>query len=372
MASISTDANGNRTILFFGVRKKREVIYLAKTPLKVVKGIKSNIESLVAGLKANLPMDGQIANWIAGLDDDLHNRLADMQLFKRRAKRGATTLASFIDGYHANRTDWAPNSLKNHKQCREWLVSYFGCDKDVRDITEADADNFRQFLVSKHLAEDWVRRLCGFARQYFSAMGILIDSNPFGKMKNIAMKGNASRYFFLNRDLTAKVMAAMPDDEWRLIFGLCRYAGFRCPSEHNVLRWADINWKAGSVRIDSPKTGVRTFPLFPELASLLKAMPRKDEMVFPGHHYNINLRHQFMCHLLKAKIEPWPKLFQNLRSTRETELMENYPAHVVCAWLGNTEAVAKKHYLQVTDDHFRRATAQNTGREFFGCLSGTF
>jgi len=38
-----------------------------------------------------------------------------------------------------------------------------------------------------------------------------------------------------------------------------------------------------------------------------------------------------------------PKLFQNLRSTRETELMETYPAHVVCAWIGNSEAVARKH-----------------------------
>ena len=30
--------------------------------------------------------------------------------------------------------------------------------------------------------------------------------------------------------------------------------------------------------------------------------------------------------------------------------------HVVCAWIGNTKAVAAKHYLQVTEDHFRKAT----------------
>ncbi|MBA4016488.1 MAG: hypothetical protein C0483_04815 [Pirellula sp.] len=59
-----------------------------------------------------------------------------------------------------------------------------------------------------------------------------------------------------------------------------------------------------------------------------------------------------MC---RAGIEPWPKLFQNLRSTRETELMETYPAHVVCAWIGNSESVAQKHYLQITDEHFAKA-----------------
>ena len=49
------------------------------------------------------------------------------------------------------------------------------------------------------------------------------------------------------------------------------------------------------------------------------------------------------------------KLFQNLRSTRQTELAESYPVHVVCAWIGNSQAVAMEHYLQVTDEHFEQA-----------------
>ena len=50
-----------------------------------------------------------------------------------------------------------------------------------------------------------------------------------------------------------------------------------------------------------------------------------------------------------------PKLFQNLRSTRQTELEETFPSHVVCSWTGNSEKIAKAHYLQVTDEHFERA-----------------
>jgi len=57
----------------------------------------------------------------------------------------------------------------------------------------------------------------------------------------------------------------------------------------------------------------------------------------------------------KAGLTVWPKLFQNLRSTRETELAELYPVQVVCAWIGNSPAVAAKHYLQVTDEHFSKA-----------------
>ena len=56
----------------------------------------------------------------------------------------------------------------------------------------------------------------------------------------------------------------------------------------------------------------------------------------------------------------WPKLFQNLRSTRETELTETFPLHVVTAWLGNSQLIAAKHYLQVTDSHFQEATQNPT------------
>ena len=29
--------------------------------------------------------------------------------------------------------------------------------------------------------------------------------------------------------------------------------------------------------------------------------------------------------------------------------------HVVCRWIGNSQPIAAKHYLQVTDEHFSRA-----------------
>jgi hypothetical protein len=45
-------------------------------------------------------------------------------------------------------------------------------------------------------------------------------------------------------------------------------------------------------------------------------------------------------------------------AARETELAESFPMHVVCQWIGNTQAIAAKHYLQVTDDHYSQATEQ--------------
>ncbi|MBA3481221.1 MAG: hypothetical protein H0T51_05340, partial [Pirellulales bacterium] len=57
----------------------------------------------------------------------------------------------------------------------------------------------------------------------------------------------------------------------------------------------------------------------------------------------------------RLKMDRWPRVFHNMRSTRQTELEEIFPSHVVCAWLGNSEAVARKHYLQVTESHYEQA-----------------
>ena len=104
----------------------------------------------------------------------------------------------------------------------------------------------------------------------------------------------------------------------------------------------------------------RVVPLFPELRPYLKEVWDQAE---PGTQYvitryrdtNSNLRTQLMRIIGRASLKPWPKLFQNLRSTRQTELEETFPSHIVCAWIGNSQRVAEKHYLQVTDEHYAKA-----------------
>jgi len=101
-------------------------------------------------------------------------------------------------------------------------------------------------------------------------------------------------------------------------------------------------------------------PLFPELRPYLEdcydlAEPGTKYVITRYRDTNANLRTQLLRIINRAGLKPWPKLFQNLRSTRQTELEETFPSHVVCAWIGNSEQIARKHYLQVTDEHFERA-----------------
>jgi integrase len=183
--------------------------------------------------------------------------------------------------------------------------------------------------------------------------------------ERVAVRSDAARQFFVTRDMIDKVIEKCPDAEWRLIVSLSRFGGLRCPSEHLALKWADVNWD-GRILVRSPKTehhegkGTRIIPLFPELRPYLSkvfedAEPGTEFVINRYRDSNANLRTQFERIIHRAGLEPWEKLFQNLRATRQTELAETWPIHVVCRWLGNSRAVAQEHYLQVTDDHFARA-----------------
>ena len=76
----------------------------------------------------------------------------------------------------------------------------------------------------------------------------------------------------------------------------------------------------------------------------------------PNGWRNCNLRTAFDKLVRRAGLESWPRLFHNLRSSRETELLESFPVHVVAMWMGHDAKVSLKHYAQTTQDHFDRAT----------------
>ncbi|MBN1590959.1 MAG: site-specific integrase [Pirellulales bacterium] len=173
----------------------------------------------------------------------------------------------------------------------------------------------------------------------------------------------------MTREEIEKVLEACPDAQWRLIVALSRFGGLRCPSEHLALRWRDVDWARGRFTVHSPKTEhhpggeSRQLPLFPEVKKYLdevweQAEPGTEYVITQYRDTNQNLRSRLLDIIWAAGLKEWPKLFQNMRSTRQTELAEIYPMHVVCDWIGNSAAVAAKHYLQTTDEHFAQASQE--------------
>ncbi|MCS6977612.1 MAG: hypothetical protein NZM31_11475, partial [Gemmatales bacterium] len=70
---------------------------------------------------------------------------------------------------------------------------------------------------------------------------------------------------------------------------------------------------------------------------------------------NANFRTTFAKIILRAGLEPWPRLWYSLRASAESDLAQAFPLATVTKWLGNTPSVALKHYVDPTDEAFRRA-----------------
>ena len=65
----------------------------------------------------------------------------------------------------------------------------------------------------------------------------------------------------------------------------------------------------------------------------------------------------------RAGRQPWPRPFHNLRSSQESELLQDHPLHVVAKWMGHDVSIAAKHYAQVLPADFQKASGVNTDRD---------
>ena len=135
-------------------------------------------------------------------------------------------------------------------------------------------------------------------------------------------------------------------------------------SQRDTGRFSD--WTNRRIKVTSPKSEhyegkeSRLIPFFPESQAVLEeGKVNAGDSPFVIVRYREatqNLGTTFRKIVKRAGLKLWPKLFQNLRSTRQTELCEEFPSHAVCEWIGNSERVAKEHYLQLTDAHFEKAS----------------
>jgi hypothetical protein len=133
-----------------------------------------------------------------------------------------------------------------------------------------------------------------------------------------------------------------------------------------------VDWAGDRFTVRSSKTahhdggGIRQTPIFRELLPYLREAydqaPEGEIYCCPQYENACQMYRKIVEAAVKrAGLTPWPKLFQNLRSTRETELCRNYPIHNVTKWLGNSPNIAIRHYLQTTDADYKEA-AQHGAR----------
>ena len=369
MASVIDDPNGRKRIQFVGRNGKRKTVRLGKATARQAEAFKVRLEHLVlaaSGVSGNL--EDETARWLADLSDTMYARLAAVGLVKAR-QHGRMTVKDLLDVFFQH-LNVKPITALGYQATKAAILEFFAPDTSVRDVEPLKAAEWRAKMKADGLAEATISKRVKLARQIFR-QGVrwkLLAENPFADVR-AGSQMNKSRQRYISREDAQKVLDACPDAQWRLLFALSRFGGLRCPSEHLALKWSDVDWERNRFRVTCSKTerhdgrGERLVPIFPELRPyLLAAFEQAEEgvdyVITRYRDANANLRTQLQRIIRKAGLPPWPRLFHNLRSSRQTELAERFPAHVVCAWIGNTERVAQDHYLQVTDGHFTRACGE--------------
>ncbi|MBA3484667.1 MAG: site-specific integrase [Pirellulales bacterium] len=379
MASLSKDKSGLRRILFKAPDGKRKTLYLGRTPEKQATGIMRHVERLVTcRIDGSAPPE-ETARWLASCNSELRSKLAALELAPEAKRQDVVTVAGLVERYRA-RPKWKtlkPGTQRCITQAICHLLHHFDPTTPIRDITAADAlDFYDGLLVAKSaggrgLAVATANLTASIVATMFiyAVDAELIDRNPFRKLPRGDRRGNNT---MVSAETSAKVLAEIHGTENRLVFGLARWGGLRTISEHRQLRWGDVDWAGLRLLVHSPKTErhegkeTRWLPLFPEIAKLLEERFNEaeegEEFILPS--YRLASGHKatkMLCAALRrAKVEPWSRLFHSLRASRQSELAEQYPAHVVSAWIGNSVAIGEKHYMMVNDGHFEKATQNPT------------
>lgn len=395
MASLSKDSGRDGFRLsFYGCDSRKRSIWLGGYSRRMAEAVKDHVEHLLAAKGAGVAVDLHSAKWLGSIGPELRSKLAKADLIERlAADNQPIELGPFLEQYSSLRSDVKESTRLQYRTAIRSLVEFFGSDRRVDSITSADAEAWRIHVRKNGSGRDndsgWsdntTRRIAGRCRQFFThAIKLkLIIENPFVGF-SVAVHGNSKRQQFVPREVIRQVLDACNCPELRAVIALSRYAGIRVPSEVVGLTWQDVDLESRRLTIRALKTehhedgGLRFCPIFPELLPYLQELfdvarpgidvPMSAPVISRWRSSKQNLRTAFRKLLIQAGVKPWPKLFHNLRASRQTELLAEFPAADVCDWLGNSQAVAMKHYAMATSDSFQKAVCCSTRGSIRGDL----
>lgn len=366
MASVSTSANGTRKIQQTLPNGKRATLYVGRMGKAVARDLADLIERLATAAKYGQNVDARDKAALEQLTDECYGKLVEWGLCPPR--KAAVTVAQLIADYRASLTVKA-GTLAAYKQGLDDFEAYVGGSTKLADIDARLVEQWKTSMrgrVAPATAAKRMRTVKNLMRK--AVRWRLIPHSPCDGIA-AGSQSNPARQFFVTPEVATKVMESITDPDLKLAFVLARWLGVRVPSELAGLTWGDVLWEQGKVRIKSPKTAHhegadhRFAPLFPEVAKALQdafdAAPEGATYVFGerlrSRGATVNLRTALRRGIERAGLRPWPRLWQNLRASRATELAREYPGHVAASWLGHCAAVAQSHYWMVGDADFAKA-----------------
>ena len=370
MATLSREIKGDKTTpLRLYVTPPgttaRKLIYLGRLAEKHAETIRRHVTELEEAAKVGVRPAVETVQWLASIDPKLHGKLVQHGL---AATRQQTTLGPWLDEYLGSCSDLKPASLVKLRQTATKLVQFFGPTTPLRSLTPDAASRWRTSLAATPLTTATVKTHSGNAKTLFTQAvdRKLIDASPFDHLPS-GSTPSADRQH-VTQQQAAAVVAFLPDAEWRLLFGLARYAGLRSPSETSLLTPADVDLSDPAdprLTVRSPKTerhpghATRQVPVTLALLPLLQ--DRLAELAHPDAplvtKLGGNVRRTLHAAIKAAGLDQWPDLMQALRSSCEQDMLNaGLPEYAVTRWIGHNVATSRKHYTHnVVPEVFQRA-----------------
>ena len=405
MASLSKEGTKQWRIQFVDIAgsKTRKQVRLYNVTKKQAEGAFHHIEGIISAKLQGTRLDDADAKWLSEVPDGFHAKLVKAGLTEPRElaepEPEIPQLGQFLEEFYtAGKTAKDEAASKNTKAnwlgTMRFLNAVLGEDQPIDAITHENAYQFRKWLderrikkskrhpKGKPMAENAKRKHVSNAKTFFNAAKRrrFIQNNPF-EFAVSGSKANRDRDFYLTPEATAQIIGVCPDAQWRLLTALWRYAGLR-KMEVMWLTWDDVEWDQGKMKVHATKTAhheggeIRYVPLR-DISEYLKAVrdaapAGESQIITRFSESNSNLDKPFKAILDTAGVAPWPKLFQNMRASCETDwLNEGLPQHVVAGWVGHSVKVQRMNYAQITEGHFEAFNNGQKRSPDFGSLTGS-
>ncbi len=348
--------------MFIGADGLRRTIRLGKVTAKQAGTVKSKVEQLVASGITGHPPDDETSRWLNALEDPTHDRLSAVGLVPQRQSQH---LGPWLDSFLSEKgAELKPGSVRKLAQTKEKLLGFYSPSLPLRAITHESAAEWRRWMVDSGLSEASVKIHCGNAKTMFleASRRKLIPESPMARPRSGATARLVDRY--VTPDEIDRVVNTCPGVQWKLLFGLARYAGLRISSESHSLVWSDVDFERHRLHVRSVKTERhrgherRMVPAGPKLMKLLQdaytESPDGADRVVTINASGY-MAEKCVALVRAAGVEPWPDLFQTLRASCEKEWAMTFPQFAVSRWIGHSITVSGRHYANsVPDELFER------------------
>lgn len=361
------------------------------------------------------PSTGRLRSMSLGAKAKVSNRAATVRcrqlaadLSRQKRLAGvAPALSEWLNRYYALRSDVKKSTRSTYTECGMYLLAHFTADPTIDRISRADAAAWQVAMASGKLAEklnaerrkrlaaeletakgeevrqnlrrrtkgdvyaaptlSTVRRHVRVAKQIFgeAARQDLILFNPFDRLIGAAPKLAKAWREVTDADMRM-IFDACPDEPWRMLFALCRYAALR-RGEALRLAWGDIQWDKNrltvnaDVELETTKQAMRVCPIEPARCptGLTRMLRNCFDAASPGARGpcdgvdagNIDLKARRI--LRRSAVGVYEKPFHTLRKCRISELALHYPQGVLEDWCGHDEEISRRHYQRVPDELYQ-------------------